>query len=675
MAIESSVLAVLVWLAVVKLIQLALWPAIAPCFSRYAYPISFSASVLGLSLVAWYLGLAGLPVQLALLPFLVLLGWNAYRRAYTRESLVEHWRWDAVFIILFVFLLSCRYITPQASYAEKFMDHAFLASIMRTPIVPPLDPWFAGGRLNVYYYYGSWIVGVLGIVSTIASRIVFNLGLPTIFALAGVNLYMVGDLLLSRYRWAPLAMLFLPNPASVGLFLAGHPLSKVAWDSTRVITNTINEYPLFSFIWGDLHAHVIGIFNQTFLIALLVFALVRWAELGERARLVLVGLVALSLGAMPGINTWDVLVYGPLTVLVGAILWYRSRDEVGPRIRAVHLLVGGPALAIALYTPYYLSFASAGFRGVGIVSEPSDPVQFLMVHGFLLGLVLVLCLRDLWHHPWLIAVAVPFMLGGYTAAAIAAVPLAVLVRRLVVSRIERPEELLAALGIGLALLCEFIYLRDNMGDQYYRMNSVFKFYLISWILLGIGTFTMAARAADRPSVTDRLASVPPTVRKATAVVAIALVLIAPFAAAGSFTSPTYTLDALAFLDREHPDDAQAIRFLQGLEGEHVIIEAKGDDFSYAARVSAMTGIPAVIGWTFHEYLWRNDYGPITERTNDVRDAYEDPAATHMVMEKYGADLIYVGDLERQTYQISLPTSGIEPIYDQRGVQIYRRTEA
>jgi uncharacterized membrane protein len=59
---------------------------------------------------------------------------------------------------------------------------------------------------------------------------------------------------------------------------------------------------------------------------------------------------------------------------------------------------------------------------------------------------------------------------------------------------------------------------------------------------------------------------------------------------------------------------------------------------------------------------------------DVRAAYEDPARTVAVMETYGADFLYVGDFERETYHVSLPTTGLEPVYDQGGVQIYRRTE-
>ena len=55
-------------------------------------------------------------------------------------------------------MLTVRFVNPTISYAEKFMDHAFLASIMRSPVVPPLDPWFAGG---LWTYITIWVTGFL----------------------------------------------------------------------------------------------------------------------------------------------------------------------------------------------------------------------------------------------------------------------------------------------------------------------------------------------------------------------------------------------------------------------------------------------------------------------------------------------------------------------------------
>jgi len=43
------------------------------------------------------------------------------------------WKWDLIFLIAFLVMAEMRYVNPSIAYAEKFMDHAFMASLMRTP--------------------------------------------------------------------------------------------------------------------------------------------------------------------------------------------------------------------------------------------------------------------------------------------------------------------------------------------------------------------------------------------------------------------------------------------------------------------------------------------------------------------------------------------------------------
>ena len=669
----QQILSVATWLLVITFLQLSIWPSLRTTFLRYAYPAAFASSLLLFTLVSWYCGLARLPIPLALAPFAALLIRNLYFRQYTAASLKEQWLWELVFVIFFFLMLEVRFVNPTISFAEKFMDHAFLASVIRQPVVPPLDPWFAGGFLNVYYYLGYWMFGCLAIVSGVQSPIAFNLGLPTVLGVSAVTLFAIGDLLLERFRWLPLATLVLPNPAFFWQVIRGIPATTALWDigsgSTRTITGTINEYPLFSFTWGDLHPHVIGIFNQLFLIFLLSFAYKKWRGLGSLERWIICLLAALSLGSMPLINTWDVLVYAPITVIFGVTIWWQNRS-VAASCDTLRFLVFVPVLAIAVYLPFYLQLKTST-GGIGIVTAPSDPAQFFLVHGFFITLLCILLAKDIARRPYLILVAVPFVIVGYPAAALAVIPLIYLI-----SKKERDlPHILAILGLLLIIATEFLYLRDNMGATYFRMNTIFKFYIAAWLLLSISSLALAGQALGR------LKWVPPLNARLQAVAVITIVLIlaaAPLCVPVDFNSGSRSLDGLAYLSATHPGDAGAVAYLDSLPASEDIriVEAEGGDYSYFSRIASFTGIPAVIGQPFHEYMWRgDDSGWFSTRQNDIRAIYEQPAKTVSLMKLYNATYLIVGDPEREKYNISLPSSGLTQIFSQDGTIIYRLSES
>jgi YYY domain-containing protein len=661
---ESVFITVLAWLAVIKLLQLGTWPALERTLGSLSAAAAYPASVLLFIFASWYCGLAGVPVWLALLPFAGGIAYAGWQKFYTRERLRSSLLWDLSFLIPFIFMLEVRWINPTISYAEKFMDHAFIASIMRQPVVPPLDPWYAGGTMDVYYYLGYWMSGALGLVTGVPSQVTFNLILPTVFGLSVVSLYALGHLLLERHRWLPLLILLIPNLSAIYHILIGDTWFDVLWGSTRTIANTINEYPIFSMLWGDVHAHVISLFNQAFLLFILVFAYLKWGGLSLRGRVLLCGLAAVSLGSMPGINSWDVLIYAPVTIVFGILIWWRygrfSRDEQ----RSWMVLAAVPPLAVGAYLPYYLQLNSPGIEGIGIVPTPSEPVSFLLIWGFFLAVIFAYAARDIRKRPYLALAAVPCILTGYFAAAIAAIPLVYLLAR----RRFSPTETLAILGLAITLIVELVYLKDNMGETYYRMNTVFKFYLPAWMLLGTATLAIIGEWLTEFRV-DRW--VPTRIGRALPILGVALLLSAPFALHIDFGYGSQTLDGEAYLAASHPGDAAAIAFLRGLEGEQVIVEAEGGDYTYYSRVSSFTGIPGIIGMPFHEYMWRGDDGQVSQRSADVQAIYEQPQKTIELARSYNATLIYVGAEERDRYRVSLPTESLDLLYDEQGIQIYR----
>jgi YYY domain-containing protein len=664
---EQQIFAVISWLVILTLLQLSLYPSLRKTFRDFAFPAAFPVSILVFTLISWYCGLMRLPIHFALLPFLALIGYHLYRSEYSLAELKSSWHWEALFLIAFFFMLDIRFANPTISYAEKFMDHGFLASVIRSPVVPPLDPWFSGAYLNVYYYLGYWMLGGLSIVSGVPSNIAFNLSLPTVFALSAVGLYAIGTLLLERLRWLPLVTLILPNPALVFQIITGKVVNpaydaSLSWLGTRTITNTINEFPLFSFVWGDVHAHVVSIFNQVFLLFLLLFAYKRWETLERSGKITLMALIAVSLGSMPLFNTWDVLLYAPLVLVTGLLIFWRNRAS--PDRTAWAFLLAVPPVSILCYLPFYLQLKTHT-GAIALVRTPSNPLEFLWVNGIFIAIFFALLVPEIRKKPWLLLACLPFALAGYIAAAIAVIPLVYFI-----AKADRDlPDVLAAFGLAILIACELIYMKDNMGETFFRMNTVFKCYLPAWLMLGTAAFVMAGQWCTStlriPPVSGRTSAV-------LTVVVVTILFILPFAIVAPVSYAPGTLDSIAYLGAQHPADAGAITYLRSLAGSEILVEAENGDYSYYSRVSSFTGIPAIIGQPFHEFMWRgNDDGWYSDRPADIRAIYEQPEKTVFLMRKYNATLLYVGDSERERYMVKLPATGLTEVYSSRGTTIYR----
>ena len=133
-----------------------------------------------------------------------------------------------------------------------------------------------------------------------------------------------------------------------------------------------------------------------------------------------------------------------------------------------------------------------------------------------------------------------------------------------------------------------------------------------------------------------------------------LVSIYPYFAINSaYDLKTYkTLDGISYIKGLYPSDYEAIVWLnKNIKGQPVILEAQGDSYTDYARISSNTGLPTVLGWTVHEWLWRGSYSVPEPRIKDVEILYESKnlSKTQSLIEKYNISYVFVGDLERQKY--------------------------
>ena len=179
------------------------------------------SKLVGLLVMAW---LVWFPSSLRLLPFdrwavalafaVVALAGAALAwrlRARLRLFVATRWRLLAIgeglFIAAFLFFTWIRALDPDLWHiyrgGEKPMELAFLNALLRSRYMPPLDPWFAGGAIN-YYYYGQYLVAVLIKLTGIVPTTAFNLAVPLLFALcfAGAFSVVAG---ITRRWWAGVA--------------------------------------------------------------------------------------------------------------------------------------------------------------------------------------------------------------------------------------------------------------------------------------------------------------------------------------------------------------------------------------------------------------------------------------------------------------------------------------
>jgi YYY domain-containing protein len=648
------------WLILYLVLQLSTWIILRPFVSSaLALPGSFAASLLFSCLISWYLAWLGLPPTLALGVLLffagIVLGGVKRSRIGILSDLKEGYGYYALFFIVFSSMLIVRMFYPDINGAEKFMDHAFLASIMRAPIVPPLDPWFAGGTLEVYYYLGHWCFAILGMIASIPSWILFQLVLPTVASVSAVQLYGVGKLVLKKFSLFPVLCLFVVNPAFIYEYITGTASFSLLWNSSRVIEAAITEYPLFTFLFGDVHAHALGIFNQTFFILLIVYLFSRWQKISSVERTMCAILTGISLGTMPGINSWDALVYGPIFVLAAILIWYQAcskkRRELSCGVGAwistwfadmyahisgiwkerekmsssnaamVYLWILVPVVVLLSYAPFFLMMQTESVGGIGFVYTKTTLQEFLLVFGWFLQFLVCTLYSDIKKRPYLLLLSIPFILTGYLVVGLIVTLLCYLI-----ARHEGVSDFLVGCGLFVVLVCEIVYMVDGMGPDWYRMNTIFKLYLPSWLLIGVGSICSAGIHAehciDRVYSDERRSALEKITTGAVIVVTLACILGTPLIAYGTLGGlydHRPTLDGYAWMERAHPDDYAAIIALRELSGDYVLVEAEGGDYLYYGRMSSATGIPAILGWPFHETMWRGDNPPgwYGERIRDL----------------------------------------------------------
>jgi len=318
---------------------------------------------------------------------------------------------EAVFWIVFGLFLAFRLTLPDGWHpiwgGEKPMEFALINAVGRSAYFPPYDPWYADGYVN-YYYYGFYLMSFLIKATGIPAEYAFNLALPTAMGMLASGGFSVGAALTRSVTrssrpaiaggWAAaIALCIMGNLSAVRGFLSRppgpfDPFIFWTWNGSRAVENAITEFPYFTGLYADLHAHVVALPLTVVLIALALVTAT--SDLGsslqkgfriQRDAAVRIVLFALFLGTLIATNAWDVPVYVMLS-LTAVVMAMRRIAPVKRRV--VVITMCGATMVIGgwvLFLPFHQHFVPL-FSQIAFVRDPTDLLQFLTHFGGLVAI-------------------------------------------------------------------------------------------------------------------------------------------------------------------------------------------------------------------------------------------------------------------------------------------------
>lgn len=724
---------ILHFLLTIELIGIAIFPLGLVLFPRFLDKGWALSKILGIVIASYIVWLCSslhiLPFTrinaLLILALLAVATWTwGYRHIRTLDMravifiVIE----EILFIVSFAIWNYLRGFAPDINGLEKYMDYGFMLSTLRAEYFPPLDHFLATETIN-YYYYGHYIAAFLTTLSNVAPQLVYNLQMSHLFALTIVLPFSIGSTLFSilvptqKIPWRSgiaglLAGLF------VGVFGNLHAAFKYFFsdapywypDATRYIENTIHEFPVYSFIVNDLHGHVSSI-PVVFLVIAILFTYMlnqftrretipttlphSQTEIRDLLRsldLPLLLLLSGCIGMLYTINAWDLPIYLLLSGIVllasNTVLLSQNQKErftlfspsiiIRTAIQSVILFV----TSLAIFIPFWMHFHPIS-QGIGIVpfGEQSPIGQIAILWGIqvpiVVGYVLYILQDDL-----------SSLLAKTKNSATT-----------LLSRWNTPEYYphiflmgMVALSLLLIVLPEFVFIRD-IYPTHYRANTMFKFYYQAWNMLGLTAGVGVVYVWYHANRTQKWLWNIYTLITVTLIIGAALYPFRAIKQGFGDLNNRRSINGIEYIQLYHNDDYEAIQWLNSnIDGYKTIVEAVGDSYTRYARVSSNTGLPTVLGWPVHEWLWRGSYSEsllptthveqttnttdtVATRTAEVQELYEteNQERAQELLSKYNVDYVYIGSLEREKYTDLSDEKFYSlgrKVYDNNNVQIY-----
>jgi uncharacterized membrane protein len=646
-----------------------------------------------------------------------------YKHIQTKFNIKNFILTQILFLSALTFWAWVRSYTPAIHNIERFMDYGILKSIFESTSLPIEDFWMSGLTIN-YYYFSHFLIYTLLKLSFIEPATGFVVAISWNFALLTIGSFAIGrDLyfLISQGKYQSKLREISAGLLSAFLVVLAGNFHVFKWlrmvlldtfkldggfywyaDSTRIITDTITEMPIYGLSIADNHPHVWGVFPGILFLGLIIAI---WYTNYKSIKESIVHLFAISsiLAFAYITNTWDIATLGMLLAFFLVFKFWNKPLFLG----TLFILI--PSLVWLQIYPWS-RFIEMPISGIGIVTNQSHIIEWLTFWG-----------------PFVVLAIVAIKAFRFPEFQFKRIGLFVF--KLIENRDLMFYLIVYAVSIGFWIGIEIFFIKDLLADgQWYRANTVFKISSQIWLWLGLilGPAVILLLSRIRPNLiyilvglglfwiinillwfTINSEDVESYGVKYSQTWGILLILLFAILGAISYnyfnkfasslvflvTSLTISILGLAsyqlitqshgvtniisnfkgidkgfdWFEQTYPDDYLAAKFLS-TQKKGVIVEGAGDSFEDNNYYSVYLGWPTIIGWANHEWTWRGSYTPVGERRDEVREIYTgfDIEYTREILKKYNVEYIIVGSAERRIY----PEGINQNKFDTIGVRIF-----
>ena len=569
-------------------------------------------------------------------------------------------KYELIFLASFLIFILIRSLNPDLWHpyrgGEKPMELAYLNAILNSRYMPPIDPWFSGGIMN-YYYFGFFIFGMIIKLSQISPYIGFNLAVATVFAISFTTLWSLASNISKSKIFLPIVMVsttlifgnFQPFIQIFNKIKSGS-ISRLFeidyWQPSRVLPQDslgyeISEFPFFSFLFADLHPHMISI---PIMILSLTFLILSFSKIKNNSSQFYISTIlfnSLLLGVSWATNTWLIPVQLFL-IFSFSLIHFKNWKDLLYTIKAATLYTGAILfIGYLFFLPFHSNFTSP-FTGFGANEFHTRIFDFVEIHYLSLTVIFI----------FIFTILLPKIRNKFSK-----------------NKFYPQIITLLITAILIAIFVETFKVQNDIG----RMNTFFKFYLQIWILISISSSFLILQISKSLKKKFKLFFFYPIIGFLFLSGMLFPVLGTINRIQDRFVDTNLTLDGSKFAEKAKyknnsnsislKNDLDAINWLKENERKTKnIIEGLSPLYTWGNRFSIYTGFPSVIGWDWHQ-IQQREYRTslINERKNDVSEFYStlDLNQKINILNKYNVELVIVGEQEKVYY----PPEGIKFIHN------------